>query len=254
MNIKELQLHWDTFGRIDPLFAILTDVRKEGRRWSTDEFFAEGRKEIDDLMQYIETLGLEVPRKKALDFGCGVGRLTQSLADHFSEVCGLDIAASMIELANKFNRHGARCRYYLNQCNDLKLFDDDAFDFIYSNITLQHMTPRYSQSYIQEFVRILSPEGLLVFQLPDAPATVESKSLRRSIKSLTPNALLRAYRMLRYGGLKPVMQMYGVNKDQIVNLLESCGAQLVSLKQGPMSEAGWVSYLYFVRKSSSGDS
>jgi ubiquinone/menaquinone biosynthesis C-methylase UbiE len=254
MNIKELQLHWDTFGRTDPLFAILTDVRKEGRRWSTDEFFAEGRKEIDDLMNDLESLELEAPRKRALDFGCGVGRLTQSLADHFGEICGLDIAPSMIELANKYNRHGDRCRYYLNQRNDLKLFDDGVFDFIYSNITLQHMAPKYSQGYIQEFVRILSPEGMLVFQLPDAPATVESKSLRHSIKSLTPNPLLKAYRKLRYGGLKPVMQMYGVNKDRIVSLLESCGAQLVSLKQGPMSEEGWVSYLYVARKSSSSNS
>jgi SAM-dependent methyltransferase len=130
----------------------------------------------------------------------------------------------------------------------LKLFNDNDFDFIYSNITLQHMAPRYSQKYIQEFLRILSPEGLLVFQLPDAPATIHKKTLRQSIKSLTPNALLMAYRKLRYGGVKPVMRMYGVNKDRIINLIEACGAGIINLKQEPMAEEGWVSYLYFVRK------
>ena len=174
-------------------------------------------------MSYVHSLGLKVPRKKALDFGCGVGRLTQSLADHFSEVCGLDIASSMIELANKYNRHGDKCRYYLNQHPDLKLFDDNDFDFIYSNITLQHMAPVYSQKYIQEFLRILSPEGLLVFQLPDAPATIHQKTLRQAIKSLTPNALLMAYRKLRYGGIKPVMRMYGINKDRMINCSKLVG-------------------------------
>jgi SAM-dependent methyltransferase len=156
----------------------------------------------------------------------------------------------MIESANKYNRHGDRCRYYLNQCNDLKLFDENAFDFIYSNITLQHMAPRYSQQYIQEFLRILSPGGLLVFQLPDGPATVEEKTPGQLIKSLIPNPLISAYRKLRYGGLKPVMQMYGVNKNQIVSLLRVHAGNIVNIKQESMGQEGWVSYLYFVRKSS----
>ncbi len=251
MDIKELQTHWDAFGRTDPLFAILTLAGKEGNQWNTDEFFASGRKEIGDLMNYVESLSAPVPRKKALDFGCGVGRLTQSLGDHFSEVCGLDIAPSMIQLANKYNRHGDKCRYYVNQNDDLKAFDDGDFDLIYSNITLQHMAPRYSQNYIQEFLRILSPKGLLVFQLPDAPATLQRRTLRQLVKSRTPNTLLTAYRKLRYDGLKPVMQMYGVNKNQIVNLIEVSGADIVNIRQEPMGVEGWVSYLYFVRKSAS---
>ena len=39
----------------------------------------------------------------ALDFGCGVWRLTQPLADHFKEVCGIDISPNFIELANKLD-------------------------------------------------------------------------------------------------------------------------------------------------------
>lgn len=252
MDIKELQAHWDAFGKTDPLYAILTDKGKEGQGWGTEEFFASGVKEIDNLMDHIHSLGLEVPRRRALDFGCGVGRLTQSLTAHFSEVCGVDIAPSMIKLANKYNRHGDKCRYYLNPDQDLKIFDNNGFDFIYSNITLQHMAPRYSQNYIQEFLRILSPEGLLVFQLPDAPASAHKRTLRQVIKSLTPDALLSMYRKLRHGDFKPVMQMYGVDKNQLVNLLDVCGADIINIKQEPMAEAGWVSYLYFVKKVRSG--
>ena len=78
----------------------------------------------------------------------------------------MDIASDMLRLAYEFNRHGPRCSYRLNTTNDLQLFSDDYFDFIYSNIVLQHMKPEYAANYIREFVRVLAPGGLIVFQLP----------------------------------------------------------------------------------------
>jgi ubiquinone/menaquinone biosynthesis C-methylase UbiE len=113
----------------------------------------------------MDSLGQGFPRGRALDFGCGVGRLTQPLADHYEEVVGVDIAPSMIELAENLNRRGDRCSYVLNESDDLRAFCDSGFDLIYSNITLQHMEPRYAFRYIKEFLRVLSGDGLLVFYM-----------------------------------------------------------------------------------------
>lgn len=33
MDLKDLQKNWDTFGMVDPLFAILTDPQKKGNKW-----------------------------------------------------------------------------------------------------------------------------------------------------------------------------------------------------------------------------
>src|ERR1700682_912533 len=49
-----------------------------------------------------------------LDFGCGVGRLTQGPASYFASVRGVDIAPSMIELAKRHNRYPDVCHYDLN--------------------------------------------------------------------------------------------------------------------------------------------
>mgnify|MGYP001597146266 CR=1 FL=1 len=166
MELKELKKNWEAFGETDPLYAILSWPDKEGGKWQIDDFFADGRYEIQKVMKHIEQLRVNIVHEKALDFGCGVGRLTQALAEYFVEVVGVDIASSMIELANKYNKFGERCKYYHNDSDNLNLFPDNSFDFIYSNITLQHMEPRYSQKYIKEFLRILNPKGLLVFQLP----------------------------------------------------------------------------------------
>src|SRR5213075_3164955 len=130
------------------------------------EFFRTGVVEIDDVMAYVDRLGLKFARRAALDFGCGVGRLTQALCGHFDAAVGVDIAPSMIDKARAYNRHGERCRYSLNVSDDLSQFDDGQFDFIYSNIVLQHMLPRYSKKYVREFLRLLAPGGVAVLQLP----------------------------------------------------------------------------------------
>jgi SAM-dependent methyltransferase len=166
MSLKDVQKNWNEFGRTDPLWAILTVPDKKNNQWNTEEFFDTGQREIAEVMTYVGTLPVSLARRRALDFGCGVGRLTQALCDYFESCVGVDIAASMIKQARLYNRHGDRCQYFLNESNDLRLFADDTFDLVYSVIVLQHMAPRYSRKYIQEFFRVLAPGGLAIFQIP----------------------------------------------------------------------------------------
>jgi SAM-dependent methyltransferase len=166
MELSKLQETWDALGQIDPFWAILSRPGKLGNKWDIDEFFRTGEREIDGVMTYVESLGVSIRRRKVLDFGCGAGRLSLALCRHFDECDGVDIAPSMIELARRFNRFPDRCRFHLNSGSDLRLFDDRTFDFIYCNIVLQHMEPRYSTAYVAEFLRVLDTNGLAVFQLP----------------------------------------------------------------------------------------
>lgn len=86
MTLKRLRRHWDLLGKKDPLWAVLALESKRGNRWGVDEFFATGQDEIEEVTKYVEALGVELDRRNALDFGCGVGRLTQALADRFEVV------------------------------------------------------------------------------------------------------------------------------------------------------------------------
>ncbi len=197
MKLEQLQRNWDELGREDPLWAVLTEPEKRGNRWDRDEFFATGTGEIGALMQRVESLGINLRRGGALGFGCGVGRLTQGLADHFDEVWGVDIAPSMIELAREYNRHGDRCKYRVNDTGDLGFFPDESFDLIYSLLTLQHMPAEYAKAYIREFLRVLRPGGVVAFQAAGEPTAVRrgpAAALRRFLRLLTPQPLLLAYR------------------------------------------------------------
>ena len=179
MKLEALKKDWDALGRIDPLWAVLTHEDRRNHGWDEDAFFETGRTEIAGVMDDLERLGLPARRERCLDFGCGVGRLTQALAGHFTRCDGVDIAPSMLEAARGFNRHGDRIVFHLNDTDDLSLFPSGAFDFVYSNIVLQHVGPEAAKAYIREFVRVLSPGGLALFQLPSENIRAELREKHR---------------------------------------------------------------------------
>ncbi len=173
----DLRDYWDKHAERDPLWAVLSEATKSAGRWDVARFFQTGVSEIASVVYQLESRGLELARGSALDFGCGVGRLTQALAPHFHHVVGVDISPRMLALANDFNAFPSRVWYVNNQRNDLGAFGSGAFDFVISNIVLQHVAPAMARDYIGEFFRVLAPGGALVFQIPshrrsagDAPA------------------------------------------------------------------------------------
>ena len=174
MDLDSLKRQWDQFGREDPLWAILTDDAKRHGGWDTAEFFETGRFEVRWVLERIErslsAAGGRVEFGDALDFGCGVGRLTQALCERFERCDGVDIAPSMIRLAEKFNRFKEKCNYRVSSTDDLSMFADSSLDFIYTAHVLQHMEPRYARRYISEFHRILRPGGVMVFEMTTDPA------------------------------------------------------------------------------------
>jgi SAM-dependent methyltransferase len=254
MDLGKLQANWTTLGQRDPLWAILVDPEKRGNRWRLEEFFETGRQEIDAALRHVQAVGLAAPRRRALDFGCGVGRLTQALAARFEEVVGIDIAASMIELAREYNRYPATCTYQVNPHNDLRLFPDDHFDFIYSNIVLQHMEPAYATAYIREFIRVLAPGGVLLFQLPSGvvprPGPLVKVAVRRIVQAANrwlPRALQGVYRWLPQGDRLRI-EMYAIPRERVVGVITEAGARVVAVTQNAAAGPQWVSLSYCCTK------
>jgi len=218
-----------------------------GWRGDIDELFLIGEREIEELMQYIKSLELDIPQGKALDFGCGIGRLTQPLCRHFDQVYGVDIAPTMVELANKYNRYSNKCYYYLNENEGLGLFSDNNIDFIYSAVAFQNIAPFYSKKYIQEFLRILAPNGLIVFEIPGEP-----RSIRQVIKTMLPSILLDLYYKIKYRG-RPRIELHGIKREEVIQFLEENGAKIIDVKRLQVPSAirtfkDWTLFQYCVTK------
>jgi SAM-dependent methyltransferase len=162
-DLEDLRDAWHRFGQLDPLYAILTPDDKRLGGWDKDDFFATGAAEIDEALAYIASLGVHLNRGRALDFGCGVGRLTQALCRHFETCVGVDIAPSMIDSARRYNQFGARAEYICSDGPTLP-FAEPTFDFVYSRLVLQHIPPSLALGYVGELVRSAKPAGVLLLQ------------------------------------------------------------------------------------------
>jgi ubiquinone/menaquinone biosynthesis C-methylase UbiE len=166
-QLNRLRDVWDGLAEQDALHAILTDPTKKQGKWEIADFMATGAAEIDTVTNYLAQIGrLPATTGSALDFGCGVGRLTQALAQRFSSCVGIDISQHMIQEANALNRY-AHCQY-ITSSDPVIPCTDASFTFIYSNIVLQHMSQRFAVGYLKEFIRVLAPGGVLVFGVQDS--------------------------------------------------------------------------------------
>lgn len=172
-EFERVRQQWDALGEQDPLWAILTLPGKRGGGWDLDEFLATGRPEVEEVLDVLAARDISVERDRALDFGCGIGRLTHALAQHFSSCDGVDVAGSMIEQARELNPAPERVRFHHNEAPDLRLFADRSFDFVLSLIVLQHMEPSLMRTYLKEFVRVLGDRGVAYFNVPERCVTAE---------------------------------------------------------------------------------
>ncbi|HEX4309050.1 MAG TPA: class I SAM-dependent methyltransferase [Acidobacteriaceae bacterium] len=167
IDLERLRSDWDALAKRDALWAILTDGTKADGGWDVADFFETGEIEIATVMGYLGEVGcLPDAAGAALDFGCGVGRLTQAMGRRFAACVGVDISEEMIRRAEGLNPY-AHCSYMTSVTKWL-LFAEESFVFVYSNIVLQHMPRKLAVGYLREFVRVLEPGGVLVFGVQDS--------------------------------------------------------------------------------------
>ena len=213
--------------------------QKKDVPWDVEKFFQSGVFEIDAMLRYAESFQPLREKRYALDFGCGVGRLTQALASHFERVCGVDISPAMIQHARNYQGSEGRSEYLVNETGDLHQFRDSQFDFVYSSITLQHMPARFAKQYIAEFLRVLNPAGLLLFQLPS-----HRKGHFARVRTLAHDLVDPVLHPIT-----PRVMMSGLSKHEVIQLLtEHCGSVL-DVASDESAGKDWESFRYLVQKT-----
>ena len=245
MKLWQTRRHWDKFARTDPLWAVLTVPGKEGRRWTPEDFFATGESDIATALAAVGRAHPRLRQGRALDFGCGVGRLTQALARKFDQITGVDLSVDMLAHARRFNRHGDRVSYIHTTAADLACFADGSFDLVLSLITLQHVAPEYSRRYIAEFIRVCAPDGVAYFQVP-------AKSFLGQSQRFTfypPSLIKRIWRRLnRSLAAAPTMDMHVLPRDEVIALISEAGGEVLAIEESAKAGQDFMSYTYLVRK------
>ena len=99
---------------------------------------------------------------RALDFGCGVGRLVMPLASRFDEAVGVDISPSMIEIARaRAQEVGVGKVSFYTTIDDVP----GMFDFAHSYIVFQHIPVSIGLRIIDAIADRLNDGGILAIHL-----------------------------------------------------------------------------------------
>ncbi|NUT55421.1 MAG: class I SAM-dependent methyltransferase [Thermoleophilia bacterium] len=244
VGLERHQQDWDRLAEVDALWAVLTVPGRKGGRWDVDEFFATGEAEIAHVAAVAETLGRPARRERALDFGSGVGRLTRALSKRFSAAVGVDISPGMVEHARRLNDDFPACEFRLNASADLAQLESGSFDLVYSSIALQHVaTVGEIERYVTEFLRVVRPDGLVVFGLPYYIPALWSFQPRRRIYALLRQLGVSEQWMLRRTPLTP-MRMTTIPEADVRALLERHGASVLHTE--PIDEGPIRALRYYV--------
>ena len=168
MKYKTSVKNWEGLAQNDALWSILTDKSKKGEKWNPEDFFKSGQTEVDAAMDILLKNNVEVSKKDvAIDFGCGAGRLSRALTNHFDKVIGVDASETMVDIARKGNEDVKESlSFELNEKGDLSFLPSKSVSFALSFIVLQHIPFPQSLGFVSEFVRVLEKDGIAMFQVP----------------------------------------------------------------------------------------
>jgi 2-polyprenyl-3-methyl-5-hydroxy-6-metoxy-1,4-benzoquinol methylase len=155
---------WEFFGRTDPYWGVLTHAQFKSENLTDAaraEFFDSGRANIQHILGVVRDKVVPgfVPGR-ALDFGCGVGRLTLPLAEVAHSVVGVDVSDSMLAEARRNASAGGLANVEFVKADDRLSQVDGPFDFVNTYIVLQHIPAPRGQAIFQRLVELLAPGGV----------------------------------------------------------------------------------------------
>jgi len=114
--------------------------------------------------------------KKALDLGCGTGKLLDSLSQHFEEVWGIDWSKNMLQIAESTNSSNKNVRLKRMDIRNLEIFYD-YFDAIFSINTIASYSFAAARQMLEETFKALRVGGLFVAIFPAFDAVLYQREL-----------------------------------------------------------------------------
>jgi len=227
---KSTDTEWELYGASDPYFGVLADGKFRRANLTEDgraEFFASGEEHLREIMAFVRAhVDPAFRPTRALDFGCGVGRVLIPMAREAEQAVGVDVSPSMLAEAR------ANCAARGIGNVELVPSDDELsrvtgeFDFIHSIIVFQHIPADRGAAIFGRLMDRLRPGGVGVAHFTYAK-TYRPRRLLPWIKRRVPLARAAAD-LLRRGGVRsPEMRMIDYDLNTLFAIVQRGGADRV---------------------------
>jgi SAM-dependent methyltransferase len=207
---------WRKFGETEPHWSVLVsdDYRQENLAANIDRFYASGHGDIEVHLNFLRRARLPTTFAKALDFGCGVGRLTLALAPHARQVVGVDISPPHLKLAEERARDAGIGNVGFEAIGSVEDIDRHrGYDLVVSRIVLQHNPPPVMAALYARLLAALAPGGVAIVQMP----TYIHGQRFTAAEYLASE--------------QPQMEMNGLPQPVIYRLIEDAGCRLIEVRE-----------------------
>jgi SAM-dependent methyltransferase len=221
---------WDGFGRDDPYFGVLSQSRfraasKPGPE--RDEFFQSGVSHIERIFSLARDLVPDFAPRRALDFGCGVGRLVLPLARQVQEVVGIDVSPSMLAEAQRNSEQAGVTNATFFESDDTLSRVKGSFDFIHSFIVFQHIPVVRGLAIANELLSRLSQDGVGALHFTYARTAPTWRRVVSGITKWVPGAHMGSNILRGRPVREPPMQMNPYPLDRLFASLQAHGCHRV---------------------------
>jgi SAM-dependent methyltransferase len=159
MAVQDGSNHWDAYFRRAGRSALASRAPQ-----SDEAYFGHGHHTLVELMQFVGA----PPPTRALEIGCGDGRITKTLVSLSRSVTAMDIAPTVLDACRLNLAEADNVDFVLGGADQLGAYPDDYFDFIMSTNVFQHVPSQDTvRKYISESSRLLHRGGIAVLQMRD---------------------------------------------------------------------------------------
>jgi SAM-dependent methyltransferase len=227
---------WKYYGEKDPYYGVLTQPNFKSDRLTEagkQQFFDSGRRYIDLVLSVVrEHLDHSFQSTRALDFGCGVGRLALPLAAKCEAVVGVDVSESMLEESRKNAvRLGVKNASFVRGDDALSNIEG-TFDLLNSLIVFQHIPPPRGEAIVKRLLQLLREGGVGALQFTYGFQSGVSRARENLVQAYKSVPLLWSARNLVKGRplLEPMMQMNQYDVNRLLRILQEGGCHVAHLR------------------------
>lgn len=153
---------WESLAQEMPYWAVLSmdQFRPEALgEGNLKEFFASGEGWVEFVLGRIRTLDPGFTPRSAIDFGCGVGRITLPLSRRVDRVYSIDVSPTMLELCRANCERDGRTNVTRVRSTDDLGNQREPVDLVVSTITFQHIPEPRGLAILGQLLGRLNPGG-----------------------------------------------------------------------------------------------
>lgn len=240
---------WEKWGNNDPYFGVFTDDKYKKSNLTDEnkkEFIRSGYDYIDNVIEKLKHIDPTYTIKKALDFGCGVGRLVIPLAEVAEHVTGVDVSESMLNEAQKnCETLSIKNVTFLKSDDNLSLLNGK-YDFINSYNVFQHIPIKRGECIFENLLAYLENDGFCVVHFTYANVS-KIKKIIRLIKTYIPlgRNFINVIKGRKFFATEMQMDNYDINK--LLFMMQKNNVHEFYAEY--LDHGGWLGIILYFRKS-----